>query len=161
MTALAAGTAFPDFALADDSSRIVTRASLLGKPFVLFVYPQDDTETCTAEALAFSALSGRFRRAGFNLLGMSPDDPARHTRFKVKRELRLTLLSDPQRALVEPLGCWGEKQLFGRRYMGVVRTTFLVDAGGTVARNWVVTRVAGHAAEVLKAAQTLAGDGTD
>jgi peroxiredoxin Q/BCP len=160
MTALAAGTQFPDFALPDDSSRMVTRASLLGKPFVLFVYPQDDTETCTAEALAFSALAAKFRRAGVALLGLSPDEPARHLRFKARRELKLTLLSDTRRELIEPLGCWAEKELFGRRYMGVVRTTFLVDASGIIAKAWTVSRVAGHAADVLTTAQAVA-DGTD
>ncbi len=150
------GTSLPDFALANHDGRMVKRSDLLGKPAVIFVYPQDDTETCTAEALSFSALAGKFRGAGVRLFGLSPDEPARHRRFREKHGLKVALLSDPGRALIGPLGCWAEKEMFGRRYMGVVRSTFLADSAGMLSHAWRGVRVAGHAQAVLAAARSLA-----
>jgi peroxiredoxin Q/BCP len=157
MTLLTIGDIAPDFDLPDHDGRMVKLSALLGKPVVIFVYPQDDTETCTAEAVSFSGLAGKFRSAGTKLFGLSPDDAAKHRKFRQKHELKVALLSDPDHAVIEPWGCWGEKELFGRRYMGVIRSTFLVDAGGRLAGVWRGVRVAGHAKAVLAAAQALQG----
>lgn len=152
MTPLQAGEPVPDFTLPDDTGGMVELSALRGKPFVLFVYPRDGTQSCTMEAKAFSSLSSQFRAAGVPLMGLSPDSVEKHRRFKDAAKLDLRLLSDPEHRVIKSWGCWGEKVQFGRRYMGVIRSTFLVDSDGTLARAWTVTRVAGHAEAVLEAA---------
>jgi peroxiredoxin Q/BCP len=160
MSELTFGDLAPDFALSDHDGRMVRLSALAGKPVVIFVYPQDDTETCTAEAVSFSTLAGKFRSAGVRLYGLSPDDPAKHRKFREKHGLKMPLLCDPGHAVIEPWGCWREKELFGRRYMGVIRSTFLVDGVGRLAGVWRGVRVAGHARTVLAAAKAL-GEGTN
>jgi len=146
----------PDFGLADDSGRMVKLSEQIGKPVVIFVYPQDGTQTCTAEAVSFSNLADRFRRSGIALFGLSPDSVEKHRKFKAKHGLKVALLSDPDHRFIGPWGCWAEKTMFGRKYMGVVRSTFLIGADGKVKAEWRGVRVAGHAEEVLAAARALA-----
>jgi peroxiredoxin Q/BCP len=128
---------------------------LRGKPIVLYFYPKDDTSGCTAEAIAFDALRDKFDAAGAVVLGMSPDSAASHAKFKRKHDLSLTLAADESKATLEAYGVWREKSMYGRKYMGVERTTFLIDAAGRVARVWRKVKVAGHAGEVLAAAKAL------
>lgn len=156
MTQVTVGTHVPDFELPDQDGGIVKLSALSGKPVVVFIYPQDGTGTCTAEAVSFSALAGAFAAGGVALYGLSPDPAEKHRRFRRKHALDVPLLCDPDRLVIERWGCWGEKVLFGRRYQGVIRSTFLIDGGGRFAAIWRNVRVAGHAEEVLRAALALA-----
>ncbi len=122
---------------------------------VLFIYPQDDTNSCTAEAIDFSALSPEFAAAGAAIVGISPDAPARHDRFKAKHGLSVVLAADEARTVIEAYGAWGEKSLYGRRYMGVIRSTVLIGRDGRIARIWRNVRVRNHAIEVLEAVKAL------
>ncbi|MGD0563327.1 MAG: peroxiredoxin [Roseiarcus sp.] len=149
------GDAAPDFELPADGGRSVSLSRLRGKPIVLYFYPKDDTSGCTAEAIAFDALRDKFDAAGAVVLGMSPDSAASHAKFKRKHDLSLTLAADESKATLEAYGVWREKSMYGRKYMGVERTTFLIDAAGRVARVWRKVKVAGHAGEVLAAAKAL------
>ena len=126
-----------------------------GRPLVIFFYPKDDTKGCTVEALEFSALMPEFERAGVTVVGISPDDLRSHNRFRRKYGLSVMLAADPTRTAIEQYGLWAEKRFYGRSYMGVVRSTFLVDADGTISRVWTNVSVAGHAREVLDAALAL------
>lgn len=145
----------PDVSLQTDSGETLKLADLKGHKAVLFFYPKADTSGCTQEAKDFSALAGDFQAADTRLLGISPDPvPAIH-KFKAKYGLTVTLASDEARNVIEPWGLWVEKSLYGRTYMGVERTTVLLDAKGRVAKVWPKVKVAGHAEEVLSAAQTL------
>jgi len=156
MAKLAVGRKAPEFELPGDGGGVIKLADLLGRPVVLFFYPQDDTETCTKEAVAFSQLKGEFDKLGARLVGLSPDSQRKHDKFKAKYDLRMALASDPERRAIEAYGVWGEKTTFGRTYMGVERTTFLIDAAGKINRIWRVERVAGHAEDVLEAVRALA-----
>jgi len=149
------GSPFPLFALPADSGKTVACTDLAGKPFVLFFYPKDDTESCTRENQEFSALAGKFKKAGVRVFGVSPDSVKKHGKFRDKYQLKLPLLADADRTLIEALGLWVEKHLYGRAYMGVERTTYLVDADGRLAQVWSKVRVPGHAAEVFAAAKAL------
>lgn len=152
---LGEGDSFPDFDLACDDGTRLTLAQLIGKPAAIFFYPEDDTPTCTIEAQGFSAGAGSFSAAGVRLVGVSPDTIQSHCRFKDKYGLRLTLASDPERRLIEALGLWVPKKMFGRSYMGLERTTYVVDAAGRIARVWRKVRTKGHAGAVLEAARLL------
>ena len=156
MSTLANGMDCPDFCFAGADGAAVTRADLLGKPFVLFFYPKDDTSGCTQEAVAFSALAGDFEAAGVALFGVSPDSPKSHAKFRQKHDLVVTLLSDEEKVSLGAFGVWVEKSMYGRRYMGVERTTVLVGADGRIRRIWPKVKVAGHAQEVLDAAREVA-----
>jgi peroxiredoxin Q/BCP len=149
------GDAAPDFALPADGGRSVSLNELRGKTIVLYFYPKDDTSGCTAEAIAFNALRGEFDAAGALVLGVSPDSVASHARFKRKHDLSLALAADESRATLEAYGVWREKSMYGRKYMGVERTTFLIGPDGRIARVWRKVKVPGHAAEVLAAAEAL------
>jgi peroxiredoxin Q/BCP len=155
MTNLAVGQAAPAFELPRDGGATFRLADHQGRPVVIYFYPQDDTETCTAEAIDFSALKNEFDKAGVALIGISPDSVARHEKFKKKYKLVHELAADEDQAVLNAYGVWGEKTLFGRKYMGVVRTTFLVGRDGRIARIWNKVRVKGHAQEVLEAAKTV------
>lgn len=152
---ITAGGACPDFALPDDRGDIVTSESLAGRPFVLFFYPKDDTSGCTQEAVAFSALAADFDAVGVRVLGVSPDPVKSHAKFRDKHSLAVPLMSDEERALLEAFGVWTEKSMYGRKYMGVERTTVLVGADGRIVRTWAKVKVPGHAQEVLDAAREL------
>ena len=150
-----AGDLAPDFTLATDTGAPLTLSALRGRPVVLYFYPADDTETCTKEACAFRDAFPRFDTLGATVLGVSPDGVKSHARFRQKYALPFTLLADPDHAVAEAYGAWGEKSLFGRRYLGVLRTTFVIDAHGRVARVFEKVRVADHAAEVAAAVAEL------
>lgn len=156
MTTLTEGAQAPDFELAGADGP-VTLAAFKGKPLVVYFYPKDDTPGCTKEAQEFTALAGEFAKAGVALLGVSKDSVAAHAKFTAKYGLAVPLASDPEGAMIERYGAWVEKNMYGRTYMGIERSTYLIDAAGKVARIWRKVRVAGHAAEVLKAAQALNG----
>ena len=126
-----------------------------GRPLVVYFYPRDDTSGCTREAQDFSGLAGEFEKAGTWILGVSKDDPKKHHKFTEKYELKVSLASDMDGSACEAFGTWGEKSLYGRKYMGIERATFLIDRDGTVARVWRKVKVPGHADEVLAAAREL------
>lgn len=153
--ALNEGSPAPDFTLPTDGGGSLTLSSLRGRKVVLYAYPQDDTTSCTSEALSFDALRDDFAAAGTTVIGMSPDSVKRHDKFKQKYELKLTLVSDEERKAIEAYGLWVEKQMYGRHYMGVERSTFLIDASGKIVRVWEKVRVKGHAEAVLAAAREL------
>ncbi len=138
---------FPDFELADQNGAIHTRGGLLGSPTVVFFYPKDDTSGCTVEACGFRDVFPRFE--GAKVFGVSPDGVKSHAKFATKFGLPYTLLADTDKALCEAVGVWVEKSMYGRKYMGVERTTFLLDAEGIVRRVWRKVKPDGHAEEVL------------
>jgi peroxiredoxin Q/BCP len=149
------GDPAPDFELPADNGRSVAPRRLAGKTIVLYFYPKDDTSGCTAEAIAFNALREEFDAAGAVVLGVSPDSVASHAKFKRKHDLSLTLAADESRTALEAYGVWGEKSMYGRKYMGVERATFLIGPDRRLARVWRKVKVPGHAEEVLSAAQAL------
>ena len=150
-----AGDAAPEFDLPADGGGRVTLSGLKGKKVVLYFYPKDDTSGCTAEAIAFNGLRDKFKAAGAVVVGVSPDSPASHDKFKKKHELNYALASDESKAMLEAYGVWQEKSMYGRKYMGVERTTFLIGADGVVGKVWRKVKVPGHADEVLAAAKAL------
>ena len=126
-----------------------------GKTLVIYFYPKDDTSGCTKEAQEFSALSGEFAAAGTIVLGVSKDTVASHGKFIAKYDLKVALGSDPEGSMIEAYGAWVEKSMYGRKYMGIERSTFVIGADGGIRRIWRKVKVPGHAAEVLKVAQGL------
>jgi peroxiredoxin Q/BCP len=146
---VAEGEAAPDFTLTSDSGESVTLSSLRGKPVVLYFYPKDDTSGCTTQACGIRDAYGEFERAGAVVLGVSPDGVDSHVKFKDKYALPFTLLADPDHAVAEAYGAWGEKSRYGRTYMGIVRSTFVVGADGTVVRAMPNVKPATHADDVL------------
>lgn len=155
MAELQVGQQAPDFDLPRDGGGSIRLSSLRGKPVVLYFYPKDDTSGCTAEAIDFSELKPEFENAGAVIIGMSPDSPKKHDKFKTKHNLSIDLVSDEDKQVLEGWGVWAEKSMYGRKYMGVERTTFLIDAEGKIARIWPKVKVPGHAAEVLEAVRAL------
>lgn len=155
MAELTPGDAAPQYSLPADGSGKVRLTELRGKIVVLFFYPQDNTQTCTIEAIDFSKLHDAFREAGAVVIGISPDSLKKHANFRKKHGLTTPLAADESREAIEAYGVWGEKTMFGRKYMGVVRSTFLIDRDGKIARIWRKVRVPGHAEEVLEAAKAL------
>jgi peroxiredoxin Q/BCP len=149
------GDAAPDFALSDDAGRKVELSSFRGKPVVLYFYPADDTPGCTREACAFRDRRGEIAERGAVVLGVSPDSVASHARFRDKYDLNFPLLADPDHRVAEAYGAWREKNLYGRKSMGVQRSTFLIDARGRVARAWKKVSVDGHDEQVLAALDEL------
>ncbi len=154
---LESGDRAPDFTTTLDDGSSVSLSRLGGAPVVLYFYPKDDTSGCTAEAKDFTALAARFEKAGARVIGISPDSVATHVKFKRKHELGIALAADTEKTIAEAYGVWVEKSMYGRKYMGVERSTFLVDAEGRLAAIWNKVKVPGHAAEVLKAVEALAG----
>jgi peroxiredoxin Q/BCP len=152
----APGDTLPDLALTTPDGTALRLSDFRGRKLVLFFYPKDDTPGCTTENKDFSALAGAFERAGTALLGISKDPPKKHAKFIAKYELAAPLASDAEQGgLSDALGFWTEKSMYGRSYMGMVRSTLLVDAAGRIARVWSPVKVKGHAEEVLAAAQAL------
>lgn len=150
------GDTMPDVALETPEGGSVKPSDFRGRKLVVFFYPKDDTPGCTTENIDFSALAPEFDKAGVALLGVSKDPPKKHAKFIEKHGLSAPLASDAaEGGLSDALGIWTEKQNYGRTYMGMVRTTYLVDAEGRIARVWNKVKVKGHAAEVLAAAQAL------
>lgn len=154
MTTVTEGADAPDFEL-QGAAGPVKLSDFAGKPLVVYFYPKDDTAGCTKEAQEFTALAADFAKAGVALLGVSKDSLASHAKFTAKYDLAVPLASDPEATMIDAYGSWGEKTLYGRKYMGVDRSTFLIGPDGKFARIWRKVRVPGHAAEVLKAAQSL------
>ncbi len=147
---IAEGQPAPDFELTSDSGERVRLAGLRGKPVVLYFYPKDDTPGCTKEACEFRDAYDEFRKRGVEILGVSPDTEASHVKFKRKHELPFTLLADPEHEVAEAYGVWTARSMYGRKFMGIKRSTFLIDADGTVAKALVGIRPAGHAVQVLE-----------
>ena len=143
------GEPAPDFTLRSDAGEEVTLSSLRGRQVVVYFYPKDDTPGCTAQACGIRDAYGEFERAGAVVLGVSPDDPGSHTKFKQKYDLPFTLLADTDHAVSERYGVWGEKQYAGRTYMGVSRSTFVIDADGTVKKVLHNVKPDTHADDVL------------
>ncbi len=145
----------PDFTLPRDGGGQVTLSALRPAPAVLYFYPRDDTSGCTREALDFSAQAAAFRAAGAHVLGISKDSVASHDRFRDKHGLGIPLLSDADGDVCERYGVWKEKNMYGRRFMGIERTTVLIGGDGRVVRVWPRVKVAGHAEAVLEAVRAL------
>ena len=152
---LEAGAAAPDFDLPTDGGGRASLRGLRGRKVALYFYPKDDTSGCTAEAVDFNVLGDKFDAAGAILLGVSPDSVKSHDKFKTKHRLRFPLASDETKSVLEAYGVWREKSMYGRKYMGVERTTLLIRADGRIARIWRKVKVPGHAEDVLAAARAL------
>ncbi|HZZ61046.1 MAG TPA: peroxiredoxin [Roseiarcus sp.] len=152
---LGVGDPAPDFALPADGGGHARLADYKGRAVILYFYPKDDTSGCTAEAIAFSGLKAKFDAAGAAVVGVSPDSEASHAKFKKKHGLAIELAADPERAAIEAYGVWKEKSMYGRKYFGVERSTFLIDREGRVAKIWRKVKVPGHAEEALAAAKAL------
>ena len=154
MTDYAAGDAFPDFTMETPDGGTVTKADLAGRKAVLFFYPKDNTPGCTTEAKDFTALKPQFGDADTALLGISKDSAQRHRNFIAKHGLTVDLATDSEKGLSDQLGVWAEKKMYGKTFMGMVRTTYLLGPDGTILRVWPKVKVKGHAEEVLEAART-------
>jgi|SRR5579885_36981 len=152
---LSAGDKAPDFDLPTDDGRVSLR-DLKGKAVVLYFYPKDDTSGCTAEAQGFSAAADDFAKAGAVVVGVSKDSAASHGKFRSKYDLKVRLGSAKDDDVVERYGAWVEKSMYGRKYMGVDRSTFLIDPNGVIRRIWRKVKVPGHVAEVLSAVKESA-----
>lgn len=145
----------PDFTLPRDGGGDITLSALQGAPVVLFFYPRDDTSGCTKEALAFTDLLPAFDDAGVKVFGISKDSVAKHDKFRDKHQLSTPLLSDENGTTCEDYGVWKEKKMYGKTFMGIERTTFLIGADGRIAQVWRKVKVPGHAEDVLEAARAL------
>lgn len=148
------GSPAPDFTLPTDGDGTLTLSSLRGKPVVLFFYPKDDTPGCTVEAKDFARLHDDFTQAGAVVLGMSKCSVKKHDKFKEKHCLPFPLVSDDAQ-ICEDYGVWVEKSMYGKKYMGINRATFLIDAQGNIARIWPKVKIEGHAEDVLEAVKAL------
>lgn len=151
---IAVGSKAPDFDMETDTGR-VSLAALKGKPVVLYFYPKDDTPGCTNEGKDFSALLPEFAKAGALVIGCSKDTAAKHAKFRAKYGLTVELASDPDAKTIEAYESWVEKSLYGRQYMGIDRSTFVIDGSGAIRAMWRKVKVAGHAETVLRAVQAL------
>jgi len=149
------GETAPDFTLPTDGNGSVTLSKLRGKPVVLYFYPKDDTSGCTAEACGFRDSLPDYGKTGATVIGVSRDSVASHDKFKKKYELPFILASDNEGKVTEAYGVWVEKSMYGRKYMGIDRSTFLIDKDGVVRGAWHKVKVTGHVAAVLKAVQAL------
>ena len=149
------GDEAPDFSLAGAGGEKHELASYKGKKLALYFYPKDDTSGCTKEAIDFNGLRDKFAKAGTAILGVSPNSEKSHDKFRAKYELKIPLASDEAKAVLSAYGVWVEKSMYGRKYMGVERTTFLIGPDGRIAKVWRKVKVPGHAEEVLAAAKAL------
>lgn len=149
------GDTAPDFELESDGGGIIHLSKLKGKPVVVYFYPKDDTSGCTKQAIAFTELAAQFSKADASIIGISPDSVKSHDKFKAKHNLNLTLAADTDKAASQAYGVWVEKSMYGRKYMGVERSTFLIDSDGKISRIWRKVRVPGHVEDVLLAVQAL------
>jgi len=149
------GDKAPDFTLPTDGGGSVTLSKLQGKPVVIYFYPKDDTSGCTAEACGFRDSLPDYGKTGATVIGISKDSVASHDRFKAKYQLPFTLAADTEGKACEGFGVWVEKSMYGRKYMGIERATFLLDKDGVIRSVWHKVKVPGHVGEVLKAVQAL------
>src|SRR6266849_7160168 len=154
-TALAVGAPAPDFHLARDGGDTVSLADFTGEKLVLYFYPKADTPGCTIEAKDFSRLQPAFAKAGIAVVGVSADPVKKQDAFKTKHELTTPLASDETHEMLEAYGVWAEKSMYGKKYMGINRTTVLIGADGRIARLWPKVKIEGHAEEVLAAAKAI------
>lgn len=155
MTTANEGERAPAFDLPTDGGGHVRLADFAGRKIVLYFYPKDDTQGCTLEAIDFTRHAADFAKAGTTVIGISPDSVRSHDRFKKKHDLGIILAADEERQVIEAYGLWVEKSMYGRKYMGVDRSTFLIDGKGRIARAWRKVKVPGHVEEVLAAARAL------
>lgn len=155
MNSIAIGQPAPDFELLASNGKKVKLSKYQGKKVVLYFYPKDNTPTCTQESCDFRDANPGFKRAGAVVLGISPDELKSHEKFVEKFELPFLLLSDPDHEIAEAYGVWQEKKLYGRTYMGIVRSTFLIDEEGILRGEWRNVRVKGHTEKVLEAVRAL------
>ena len=155
MNEIVEGALAPQFSLPRDGGGNVSLAELSGKTVVLYVYPKDDTSGCTTEALDFTALADEFAKADTVIVGLSPDPVKAHDKFIAKHDLGIILASDEDKSVLEAYSVWKEKSMYGRTYMGVERSTFIIDASGTVVRIWRKVKVKNHAQTVLEAVLSL------
>src|SRR6201996_1154454 len=153
--ALSAGDKAPSFKIAGDNGETISSSGLKGNPYVLYFYPKDDTSGCTKEAIGFSESLKKFAKLGVEVIGVSKDSLESHTKFRKKHGLKIALGSDPETRMAQDWGVWGEKTLYGRKFMGMERATFLVDAKGVIAEAWHKVKVPGHVETVLEAAKSL------
>jgi len=157
MATLEMGSHAPDFELEDHKGDRVRLRDLRGRWIVLYFYPKDDTPGCTTEACEFTEGLEAFRSLDAEVLGCSPDSPASHRKFIDKYDLAVRLLSDPEHRVMEAYGAWGEKKMYGRTTVGVIRSTVLIDPEGTVVHHWPRVRAAGHAQQVQEKIEELRG----
>lgn len=155
MAELTIGDKAPDFRLPRNGGGDISLSDLKGKVVVLYFYPKDDTSGCTAEAIDFSALGAQFEAANTVVIGISPDSVKSHDKFAAKHSLTVMLAADEDRSALEAYGVWKEKSMYGKKYMGVERTTFLISPDGKVAKIWSKVKVPGHAQAVLDEAKAL------
>jgi peroxiredoxin Q/BCP len=148
---VAEGELAPDFELESDSGETVMLSSFRGNPVVLYFYPKDDTPGCTTQACEFRDEYAQFRERGAVVLGVSPDDEASHAQFRTKYSLPFSLLADPDHKVADRYGVWGEREYRGKKYMGINRSTFVIDPGGRVAKAFYGVKPQGHAEQVLAA----------
>ena len=149
------GDKAPAFKLATDGAGEISLSGLKGQPFVLYFYPKDNTSGCTKEAIDFTKLGSNFKSLGVAVIGVSKDSTASHDKFKANQKLKLILASDPDTKAAQAYGVWIEKSMYGRKYMGMERATFLMDAKGKIQHVWRKVKVPGHAEAVLAAAKSL------
>lgn len=152
---LAAGAKAPAFTLARDDGASVSLKNFKGRNLVLYFYPRADTPGCTKEAIDFSARRAAFAKLGTDILGVSADPVTAQEKFKSKHKLKIALGSDESKEMLQAYGAWGEKSMYGRKYLGVIRKTFLIGRDGCIVQIWPNVRVPGHAAQVLEAARAL------
>lgn len=152
---LAVGDTAPDFTLPTDSGEELTLSSLRGRPVVIYFYPKDDTPGCTTESCEFRDLMPRFDASNATILGISPDSVKSHQKFKTKFELPFTLIADTENVACQAYDVWKEKSMYGKQYMGVDRTTFVIDKDGKLSHIFGKVKPAGHAAEVMEAVASL------
>ncbi len=155
MSEIVEGALAPQFSLPRDGGGNVSLAQFAGKIVVLYAYPKDDTSGCTTEALDFTALADEFAETGTVIIGLSPDPVKAHDKFIAKHDLGIILASDEEKAVLEAYGVWKEKSMYGRTYMGVERSTFIIDRSGKIAKVWRKVKVKDHARTVLEAVKSL------
>ncbi|HEY4874403.1 MAG TPA: thioredoxin-dependent thiol peroxidase [Puia sp.] len=156
MIILKEGDKAPIFSGNDQNGKKISFADLKGKKVVLYFYPQDDTPTCTIQACNLRDNYSLLKNNGFVILGVSPDDEKKHKKFEAKYDLPFTLIADPQRAIIDKYGVWGEKKLYGREYMGIHRTTFLIDEKGIIRKIFLRPKNKQHAEEIIKTWKEIA-----
>ena len=158
MTHLTEGSKAPLFTSKDQNGKPVSLSDYKGQKVILFFYPEDDTPTCTIQACNLRDNFSLLRKNGFTVLGVSPDEEKKHKKFEAKHNLPFTLITDPGHDIIDKYGVWGEKQLYGRNYMGLHRTTFLIDEKGIVKKIFLKPKNKQHAEEILKTWQLIEGD---
>jgi thioredoxin-dependent peroxiredoxin len=157
MTTLTEGSKAPGFKALDQDGNTVSLSDFKGKKVVLYFYPEDDTPTCTIQACNLRDNIGLLKQNGFTVIGVSPDEVKKHKKFEAKYQLPFLLIADPKHTIIDKYGLWGEKQLYGRNYMGLHRTTFLIDEKGIIRKIFLKPRNKQHAEEIVKTWQTIEG----